>query len=434
MQRMAQRLQEQNKAMQEKEAQLASVVARRDAALAKLRESAPSGRVQKARAELEAVHAGHAIEIRRLKAQLVSEREVESTFLHHLSTEKPSPADAGHCRGHRARGDVEADGQPASSERCNFQVWRLREALAPLRQECQQAAEAARQARQRQCLDPCVERDLAEAQLGHQQRRDELAQVESQLRSETRRLREDLRAQEQELRDCDQTLKQRDRSLEESGQQLADMQALFEQVNQQLRGECERIEQLHSSVGHCASQSAELENLRGMVRESHQTLISMRDALHDVRADRAKTSRLLGQEQHRTWMLLDVLKHFKEKLQDLSPELLRRLGMPDLAKGDTNSPTNSPRPMSTVASLPSVTFHNGSPRLSSNESAVSSIIPEASSVGMWLGSRPGLLGHDAQSPSMEGSRPLERLERLHSQVLVGPAELGRASPRLVFAG
>merc|ERR1711879_212898 len=74
----------------------------------------------------------------------------------------------------------------------------------------------------------------------------------------------------------------------------------------------------------------ELEALQGMLEESHRMLAQVRDALEWERKERMKVERLLEYEKRRTQLLLDVLKHFKEKLQGLTPQmLLSRLGCSD---------------------------------------------------------------------------------------------------------
>merc|ERR1739845_76101 len=67
--------------------------------------------------------------------------------------------------------------------------------------------------------------------------------------------------------------------------------------------------------------------LQVMLEDSHKMLVQVRDAVERERADRVKASDLLEHEQQRTQLLLDVLKHFKEKLQGLTPQMLiSRLG------------------------------------------------------------------------------------------------------------
>lgn len=64
-----------------------------------------------------------------------------------------------------------------------------------------------------------------------------------------------------------------------------------------------------------------------MLEESHAMLAQLRDTLEKEKAERLRVAGLLEHEQQRTQLLLDVLKHFKEKLQGLTPQvLLGRLG------------------------------------------------------------------------------------------------------------
>ena len=56
-------------------------------------------------------------------------------------------------------------------------------------------------------------------------------------------------------------------------------------------------------------------------------LAQLRETLEKEKAERHRVAGLLEHEQQRTQLLLDVLKHFKEKLQGLTPQvLLGRLG------------------------------------------------------------------------------------------------------------
>ena len=62
-------------------------------------------------------------------------------------------------------------------------------------------------------------------------------------------------------------------------------------------------------------------------QESHVMLAQLRETLEKEKAERLRVAGLLEHEQQRTQLLLDVLKHFKEKLQGLTPQvLLGRLG------------------------------------------------------------------------------------------------------------
>merc|ERR1719263_2365303 len=67
-----------------------------------------------------------------------------------------------------------------------------------------------------------------------------------------------------------------------------------------------------------------------MLEESHRMLAQVRDALEIERSERVSAGQQLEHEQRRTQLLLDVLKHFKEKLQGLTPQMLMtRLGCSD---------------------------------------------------------------------------------------------------------
>ncbi|CAJ1346825.1 unnamed protein product, partial [Effrenium voratum] len=99
-------------------------------------------------------------------------------------------------------------------------------------------------------------------------------------------------------------------------------QGLFDEVNGQLQRECGRIERLQGAVTQCARQAKELESLQNMLEESHRMLAQLRETLDKERAERLRVAGLLEHEQQRTQLLLDVLKHFKEKLQGLTPQML----------------------------------------------------------------------------------------------------------------
>merc|ERR1711948_239872 len=89
-----------------------------------------------------------------------------------------------------------------------------------------------------------------------------------------------------------------------------------------LQVECGRIAKLQESVALCVKESKELRQLQGMLEDSHRMLAQLRDVLQQEQAERIKASGLLEHEQQRTQLLLDVLKHFKEKLQGLTPQML----------------------------------------------------------------------------------------------------------------
>eukprot|EP00929_Paragymnodinium_shiwhaense_P075059 TRINITY_DN38382_c0_g1_i1.p1 TRINITY_DN38382_c0_g1~~TRINITY_DN38382_c0_g1_i1.p1 ORF type:complete len:790 (-),score=254.57 TRINITY_DN38382_c0_g1_i1:112-2481(-) len=184
-----------------------------------------------------------------------------------------------------------------------------------------------------------LERRLLEAQTEQLQCQQRYASFETHAMAQMTDLRSELRTRNEELQQRSDALRSRDQELSEVNGQLAELQRLFDEVNKQLQAECARVAKLQASVSNCAKQSKELESLQGMVEDSHRMLAQVRSAMERETAERVRTSGLLEHEQQRTRLLLDVLKHFKEKLQGLAPQmLLNRLGGAN-AKGLLGSPS-----------------------------------------------------------------------------------------------
>mmetsp|Transcript_26672 Transcript_26672/g.48896 ORF Transcript_26672/g.48896 Transcript_26672/m.48896 type:complete len:633 (-) Transcript_26672:58-1956(-) len=182
---------------------------------------------------------------------------------------------------------------------------------------------------------PAAQAELRAAQQEHSQSEQRFASLKGHLQTQAEDMRAELRLKNTELRQKDEALRLRDVELTEVSQQLVEMQGLFDEVNVQLQSECTRVGKLQDIVQHCAKQGQELESLQGMLEESHKMLGQVREALEHERTERIKATRLLSQEQHRTQLLLDVLKNFKEKLQGLTPQMLlsrlsTELNMPGL--------------------------------------------------------------------------------------------------------
>ena len=138
----------------------------------------------------------------------------------------------------------------------------------------------------------------------------------------------------QELRKGDHLLIERDRERAEVSSQFAELQTFFDEVSHQMYTECKHLEGLQEIVNACVKQSMELEAIHHKLEESHLMLTQMRD----TRAWRENQDSESPETRATTYpplTLLDVLKHFKEKLQSLTPQmLLTRLGV-----ADTQAPT-----------------------------------------------------------------------------------------------
>merc|ERR1712187_562699 len=115
-----------------------------------------------------------------------------------------------------------------------------------------------------------------------------------------RDLQSELKARSEVVRLRSSLLERRDLELSEVNSQLAELQGLFDDVNQQLHVECGRIAKLQETVSICVQESKELRQLQGMLEDSHKMLAQLRDVLQLEQAERIKASGLLEHEQQRT--------------------------------------------------------------------------------------------------------------------------------------
>lgn len=236
----------------------------------------------------------------------------------------------------QAKADAEVLRHRAEVEAARQELQALHGQVDPMRAEHRQAVDLLREARRALQAEQeermsgrevaALEQRLAEAHSEHERAQQRHGDVATHLKAQVRDLQEELQAQQKELHQREQMVAHRDQELAEVNGQLVDLQGLFDEVNGQLLRESGRIEGLQGAVAQCAKQTKELESLQKMLEESHQMLAQLKDTLDKERAERIKVAGLLENEQQRTQLLLDVLKHFKEKLQGLTPEtLLSRL-------------------------------------------------------------------------------------------------------------
>jgi len=240
----------------------------------------------------------------------------------------------------RAAADVEVRKHRAEVEAARAELRMLRGQIDPLRAEHSEAADKLLSARtslreeQEERMSgkqvSALQLRLAEAHREHERAEQRHGDVTAHLKAHLRDLNDELQSHTEELKERDAVVLRRDQELAEVNGQLSDLQGLFDEVNGQLQRECGRIERLQGAVTQCARQAKELESLQNMLEESHRMLAQLRETLDKERAERLRVAGLLEHEQQRTQLLLDVLKHFKEKLQGLTPQmLLGRLGVSD---------------------------------------------------------------------------------------------------------
>jgi len=238
--------------------------------------------------------------------------------------------------------EAEAERHRAEAEAAEKESRRLREELHSLRAEHGHAVDnwqTARRGLEVECEKhraadagdvSRLDQQLVAAREEHSRAQLRFTGMEKHMRNQIRSLQNEVHSRKQELQQRGLSVQQRERELLEVHTELADLQPLFDEVNHKLQSECGRVDKLQDAVQFCAKQSKELESLQAMLEDSHQMLGQVRDALEHERAERVRTAGLLEHEQQRTRLLLDVLRHFKEKLQGLTPQvLLNRLGCVD---------------------------------------------------------------------------------------------------------
>lgn len=237
----------------------------------------------------------------------------------------------------QADGDAAAKRHRHETEHAERETERLRERLISLKNEREEAAHTLSETREMLRNDasrdlqpsdhfPSIENKLAEVQEERLRSAQRYADLETHLRSQMQQLHVDFGNRSEEVRQKNALLVKRNEELTEVNNQLAELQRLFCDVCKQLQSECDRLEQLQGTVSLCTTQNEELEHLQSMLTDAHGMVAEVRQALEEEKADRVRAAGLLEHEKQRTQLLLDVLRHFKDKLRGLTPQaLLNRL-------------------------------------------------------------------------------------------------------------
>lgn len=144
--------------------------------------------------------------------------------------------------------------------------------------------------------------------------------LEEQLRLQLSGFRGEYEASVMEDRRKREFLRERDEELSEVNCQLAEVEVLFGNANQQLQNECARILKLHDAMVSSAQQEEELTSIFRMLNESDTMLARVRDSLESERARRMEAYALLVRELQHTKQPLELLKYCKQQLLDATFE------------------------------------------------------------------------------------------------------------------
>merc|ERR1712039_185595 len=178
---------------------------------------------------------------------------------------------------------------------------------------------------------------LAEHRSAQRKRERIAAEVRSQL-SETEALQDEHRGLEGKARALqhdlskavysvgqrDQELKVKNSELHEVRQSLTCIQDEMDEVNRQLKEQCNRVQRVEGSVRLSHDLGEKILAMREMVKESHAGMGQLCSLLEQERERREQCAQGLRQQKVRTELLLQLLHHFKSRTQDLAPHALLR--------------------------------------------------------------------------------------------------------------
>merc|ERR1711948_244348 len=122
----------------------------------------------------------------------------------------------------------------------------------------------------------------------------------------------------------DQELKVKNSELHEVRQSLTCIQDEMDEVNRQLKEQCNRVQRVEGSVRLSHDLGEKILAMREMVKESHAGMGQLCSLLEQEREKREQCAQGLRQQKVRTELLLQLLHHFKSRTQDLAPHTLLR--------------------------------------------------------------------------------------------------------------
>lgn len=156
------------------------------------------------------------------------------------------------------------------------------------------------------------------------------------LDSQTKILQSELSKVAYSVGQKDHELKVKDAELLEVRQNLLGIQDEMDEVGQQLKEQCSRVQRverelsgsrdlghkrrLHLQKSHGGGEKVRV--MRQMVQESHSGIAQLCSLFEQEREMRENCSQGLKQQRLRTELLLQLLQHFKNRTQDLAPQAI----------------------------------------------------------------------------------------------------------------
>jgi chromosome segregation ATPase len=150
----------------------------------------------------------------------------------------------------------------------------------------------------------------------------ELQRKQDGLENEAKDLQQQLRTTIYHVGKKEREKELKEAELVEARQNIHMMQDEMDQVNLQLQAQCDRVQNVDSSLRLSRDLGSKVNSMREMLKEGHSALSQLCSHVERERSQREQCVQGLRQQQMRTELLLQLLHHFKTRTQDLAPQVL----------------------------------------------------------------------------------------------------------------
>jgi hypothetical protein len=173
----------------------------------------------------------------------------------------------------------------------------------------------------RMAVDKLNEEKTAEIKETTQQSKD-LEKKQDELERDAKNLQRQLSQAMYDVGKKDREQQLKETELNEVRRSIHTIQEEMDEVNRELQAQCGRVQRVESSLRLSRDLGSKVQTMREMLRESHEALGQLCGLVEQERAQRSDCSQGLRQQQMRTELLLQLLSHFKNRTQDLAPQVL----------------------------------------------------------------------------------------------------------------
>ncbi|CAK9032809.1 unnamed protein product [Durusdinium trenchii] len=169
-----------------------------------------------------------------------------------------------------------------------------------------------------------------------------LEDFQRSLDAETKVLQNELGKVAYSIGQRDHELKIKDSELQEVRSSLVGIQDEMDEVNTQLKVQCQRVQRVEREVSLSSDLGEKVKNMRHMLQESHSGIAQLCNLINQERQKHDQYLQGLKQQRLRTELLLQLLHHFKNRTQELAPRSI--LGGGDFSGVDVPQEPMTPDP------------------------------------------------------------------------------------------